>query len=610
MMQRIMNYNLVGYIYTMAEIAVPLLGLGAMYIISNQGDDKDKVEERFTNMGKPDNSLPGVVPAIPPINYPVSKPISQSNVRYYDNPNQATDKYFLESKVEELIDHNSRENTSVKTGLDGRPIDTKSFKHNNMQPFFGARVRGATVDRNTAESTLDNMQGAGSQHITKKEQAPLFKPQKEMSWANGMPNMSEFYLSRQNPSTRMANVKPWDEERVAPGLGQGYTTTGSGNGYNAGVEDRNAWLPKTVNQLRTDNNPRLTYTLDGHQGPATSYIKDYHTVETQGKVNKNRPDTDYTVGPSRWFTTTGIEKAQTARGIEVLHDVNRPETTKEYFGTGASTDTKKASAPQYYHESTKQQLAAPGIAAPSGKAAPTTGDHGHGTYQKYCNNRSTVEQGRAVGGVEGLIKSAMAPILDILRPTRKENVIGNLRPNGNVNGAVPHGQVYNPADRTRTTIREQTEGMLDNNHLNVQAGNQDGYLVAKHNVVGQERDTTNVSYKGGAGPASSAAASSYAAGYNQRNNPNKTQVSRPNHGVSSSSSNYQNISIAKRDADRAPNRGNAPSASVSMIPSVETFGDINMPQTYDQGRNCDRINPDILKAFKENPYTKSLNSWA
>ena len=22
-----------------------------------------------------------------------------------------------------------------------------------------------------------------------------------------------------------------------------------------------------------------------------------------------------------------------------------------------------------------------------------------------------------------------------------------------------------------------------------------------------------------------------------------------------------------------------------------------------------RINPDILKAFKENPYTKSLNSW-
>jgi hypothetical protein len=51
MMQRIMNYNLVGYIYTMAEIAVPLLGLGAMYIISNQGDDKDKVEERFTNMG-------------------------------------------------------------------------------------------------------------------------------------------------------------------------------------------------------------------------------------------------------------------------------------------------------------------------------------------------------------------------------------------------------------------------------------------------------------------------------------------------------------------------------------------------------------------------------
>ena len=33
--------------------------------------------------------------------------------------------------------------------------------------------------------------------------------------------------------------------------------------------------------------------LEGHQGPATSYIKDYGHIETQGRVEKNRPDTDY-----------------------------------------------------------------------------------------------------------------------------------------------------------------------------------------------------------------------------------------------------------------------------------------------------------------------------
>jgi len=68
---------------------------------------------------------------------------------------------------------------------------------------------------------MDHMQGSGSQHKHKTEQAPLFKPQTNMSWANGMPSTTEFMLSREVPSNRINNVKPWDEVKVAPGLGQG-----------------------------------------------------------------------------------------------------------------------------------------------------------------------------------------------------------------------------------------------------------------------------------------------------------------------------------------------------------------------------------------------------
>ena len=50
-------------------------------------------------------------------------------------------------------------------------------------------------------------------------------------------------------------------------------------------------MPKTVNELRVDTNPKMTFGLEGHQGPATSYIKDYGHIETQGR-EKNRPDTD------------------------------------------------------------------------------------------------------------------------------------------------------------------------------------------------------------------------------------------------------------------------------------------------------------------------------
>ena len=37
---------------------------------------------------------------------------------------------------------------------------------------------------------------------------------------------------------------------------------------------------------------------------------------------------------------------------------------------------------------------------------------------------------------------------------------------------------------------------------------------------------------------------------------------------------------------------------------------LKMPQTYNDCQGCERINPDILTAFKNNPYTQSLNSWA
>ena len=597
----------------MAEIAIPLIALGSMYVISNQDDEK----EGFVNMGASPNALPNVIPENPPINFPKRTGVMASNVRAYANPNQSTDKYFKQEVFQRIEQNNPSDSVGGSVnpvmGLTGEPINKKDFKHNNMQPFFGAKIKGSRAGMETAESRLDNMQGAGSQFIRKREQAPLFKPQQNMSWANGMPNMNDFYLSRQNPSTKMSNIKPWDEEKVAPGLGLGYTTQGSGSGYNAAVEDRNAWLPKTVNELRVDTNPKMTFGLNGHQGPATAYIKDSGNIQTQGRVEKNRPDTDYTVGPSRWFTTTGIEKKQTARGIEVLQHQNRPETTTEYFGTGADVDSKATYVIGESKPVLRQQLDAPlqGTAAAIHKAAPTSGDYGAGSYQALCNNRTSTRQADEFGGVQGMIKAVVAPIFDVLRPTKKENVIGNLRPNGNVQNLITKPRIYDPADRVRTTIREQTGDLLDNNHLNVDGiANGDAYMVTSHQAYGQERDTTSVAYGGSAGPAAAYNSKSYAAEYNQRNNPNKTQPSRPAGGVNPTHNSNMNISIGRRDADRNNNRAFAGGATIAGGHSTQTYGQLSGKQVLDQNQMCDRINPDILTAFKNNPYTQSLNSWA
>jgi hypothetical protein len=189
-------------------------------------------------------------------------------------------------------------------------------------------------------------------------------------------------------------------------------------------------------------------------------------------------------------------------------------------------------------------------------------------------------------------------------------VIGNPNPSGNVQSAVHAPRVYNPADRAPTTVRETTEGKLDNNHLNVQSQKDGAYIVSKQQTVVQERDTTNCQYYGDGGTNSGVAL--YNAAYNQRNNVNKTHKNRPNQGGMAMLNHEQQMKIDKNDADRDNNRmwvRNSNSTINSAIPSVETFGKINVPQYNDNCHTCERINPDILTAFKENPYTKSLSSY-
>ena len=274
-----------------------LVGLGGLYTIANQ----EKREEKKIQM----NSLPK------PKGIDTSLVETKDAERSYPTAKQATNKYKTQEQFKKKVQFNIPEPPK------------NDFTHNNMVPFFGGKIRGRGPDSNQSEFLLDNLAGTGSQIIHKKEQAPLFRPEDNIQWAHGAPNNSDFYQSRVNPSMAMNNVKPWQEERVGPGLGKGFTTEGSG-GFNSGMEDRNSWLPKNVNELRTLTNPKVTHGLDGHEGPADSYVKDRGSL---GVVDKNRPDTYFINSPERYLTTTGLEKAQTARGIEELKHQNRFDTT-------------------------------------------------------------------------------------------------------------------------------------------------------------------------------------------------------------------------------------------------------------------------------------------
>jgi hypothetical protein len=187
---------------------------------------------------------------------------------------------------------------------------------------------------NTSESILDNMTGAGSQTIDKKEQAPLFSPGTDLGWATGTPNVSDFFQSRVNPSLKISNVKPFEEQRVAPGLGLGYGTEGAG-GFNSGMLGRELWQEKTVDELRVANNPKSTFTLIGHEGPADSYMKNRGMI---GNVEKNRQDTAFEMGSDRLFTTTGMKKERSIFAEPIDRYTTRPETTVSYSGVAGASN--------------------------------------------------------------------------------------------------------------------------------------------------------------------------------------------------------------------------------------------------------------------------------
>ena len=596
----------------MAEIAIPLLALGGLYIASNK-NDKNKgigMREGFKSNSDMQYSYP-TINQEPVINYPTTQDVKNSNVRKYPNANQTTDKYFNEKSYENIgMSQGAQQNFS----LSGQPIDKSNFKHNNMVPFFGAKIRGATVDAVVSEGILDNMQGQGSQVIRKQEIAPLFQPHQNLQYANGAPNVSDFMQSRVNPGLNMANVKPWEEIHVAPGLNQGYTSTGS-LGFNSGMEARDLWRDKNVDELRVDTNPRLTFGLQGHQGPATAYIKTQTAPEMHGRVEKHLPDPFHFMGQDRLLTTTGLEKGQTSRSEVLLNDVNRTTTTLEYFGGGGNMKDKEASYVKSEYEDPKRIALGEkpfSHASAQGTYPSREGDYGYNSYSALPNNRTTTRAAVDFGGISGLVKAIALPIFDILRPTRKENVVGNIRQSGNVGTTNPTGIIYNPADRTKTTIREMTEANLDCNHLNVENQQGNAYLVSQYQPVEVQRDTTNLSYTGIAMPGDHSATMSYDSAYMQHNNVNKTYANRPNQGGTQIFNQNDNISIQRRDDDRNNNRLWVPNSNFNnTIPSKDTHGKLGSSSYCNETANSfERMNPDILSAFKSNPYTQSLNSWA
>ena len=572
------------------ELVIPFIALGGLYVVSNQ-KKKNRSIEPYTNIDNSDT---------PEDEFQVANENhNDDHEEIIGTSNNTTDKYFNQDNG--VFNSSESQKRAQAYSLTGNFIDLDKFKHNNMVPFNGKKVKGQLYNINANESLLDNKIGSGSQIFKKVEQAPLFKPEDNVQWSHCVPNQSDFFQSRVNPSLKKNNMKPFESERVGPGLGQGFTAEASG-GFNSGMESRDQWMPKTINELRVETNPRIEYELRDHEGPADSNIKRSGLI---GRVEKQRPDTYFEQDQGRWLTTTGSEKGETLRPEQQMGILRRADTMSNYAGPAVSADIKAGYAPKNFETSRRTQLGGLNVTPSSAVGAgPMNEQHMKG-YKNYGTHRSASKQPDTFrSGFGGAIGAVVAPLMDILRPSRKEESIQNIRIYGEAGTSVPQNYVINPSDVTSTTIKETT---MYSPEFNINSQHSSMYVDTHRPIASTQRDSTSTSYIGGSGGSGSAYGEMI---YNSQRTQNNTKSATIHNRVAPGSMNLfnsnLNVNIVKQDTSPLDFRANAPAAPISRAPSNVTYGKTIHRQAVQN--DVSRMDGDLLSAFKANPYTHSLSS--
>jgi len=588
------------------EIVLPLLAFGSLYMVSNQSSKKQETQtpETFQSMNQqlPNTDLPDVNYG-QVINAETDLTSQLSTANKYDTPYAYTDKYFNPTSDMAVSNHRNEYGGKSFQSLTGDNVDSAYYQHNNMVPFFGSTVRTRLLDENSNEGLMDSLTGSGSQNLRKKEQAPMFTPGSNLQWTYGMPSATDFIQSRMNVSNKLNGVKPFEEVRVRPGLGK--DTQNESYGYNSGMMSREAWMPKTVDELRVANKQKTSgLSMDGHEGPSMSRIV---SRGIHAPVEKNRPDRVAELDQTRYFATLGASgSSATLRSERVDRpEENRATATTSYVGSAAHVGTDAAYVSGEYMPSTRIELGEVPLAPADavGHYGAKEGDYGLRSMKTYTNNRSTTNTDGYFGAFSGAMGAVVAPLLDVLRPSKRQNTIGTMRPYQNPERTVKNSYVVNSNDVLAPTIREMTEN--GSGHTFLGAGkDRTGYLSSGWDAPITNRQDMTGYYSGIAGTSMAKELRPYDAEYRQRNNDLKssTVAGRVPNGNAAMFQNEINARTnATAESDLTVSRSKIANMPI-LTPDAAMMGRMTGAQTLYGNMNMDRMDPKVLDALQSNPF--------
>lgn len=511
----------------------------------------------------------------------------------------------------------------VTSELTGGRLATSDFTHNNMVPFFGGRVR-QNVGAQTNSGILDTYTGSGVTQISKKEIEPMFDTARA-PFGNpfGMEDQTDFVQSRINDPRSRAGERPFEPQRVGPGVNEGFAATGKGGFQQFEVNQYMIDNIRRTDDLRTSDNPKETYNqpvVPGQHFIGTS-------AQEAGEVRKYRPDKFYIdESGERFFVTTGDVIKETTRPIQVLKHTTRPETSSDAVGPAAAQEFGESYVTGSYHAPMVQQYGGAGYRnadmttyTTANTDAPEA-DYGRSGYEVRPNERNaTSERTMGLNMVPAEAGALTVHYDDPSRPTRRQEMVGNIRQTGTATGyaqGAPAVTVWDPNDIARTTVRE---GTVNWNWFGQAAPAADGATrlkvydpedIAKPT---QKSQLTNKSEYYGPSNSVNKDFTSHDAAYNMRLNPNKQEIALgrdPMHGNGGALAVFDGSihqTAKKIDADSVNDRSNAVNRVVGLPTGVGDIGHVRprVPLKLDVSRQ--RNSPDMVSAVNSNPLMASQN---
>jgi len=496
-------------------LASLLVGLGTMY---NQAQHKKPLKKQTNNLDQDKNPynqkiIKKVKKAEKKLRKKLDKKYKTILPRSFSNLlDEETSKLLKEN--DEVLKYIPKSNNKIKSSLTGEEVDLDQFitsqtigrdNSSNISsntwaiPYFkGTATQNMSLDG--YQNKLDIHTGRSEFNFHKKETKNFFKPSKDLGFINGAPNVLDKLEDRYIKSNNRNTELPFEQIKVARGVGQSYGNKGKGAFHQYEIND--IARPKTIDELRTLSNYKKSYSEPIQTGKST-IDKRCSTA----KIFKNRPEKTWHQGEEKWGPKRSFINKDKQRPQIIRKSIRRPEPS-EYSGNAAPASkinqskrpmVKKDTRNNYktYKNDIKFKKGGWTIKnnnnrEPFQSEVKVDNNYDISNYGKDSiklppNERDTTQNKTIASNVVSAIKSIIAPLQDKMKRTRKENIEGNPNIKGYIGINMPNKQtIYDPNDVARTTIKETTEDNKHNGNMN---------SVVKHLTIYDPNDIARTTIK-------------------------------------------------------------------------------------------------------------------